>query len=195
MTRRRNRNQQGNAAKLATALFPGSSRPSTKAQRHVQMLLSGPPTLLSSDGSGTIAAADAPTLANLAKYSSYAATWDEFRILGVRWTVQPVGVNAGVTVFYVDDEDTVVPSSTSAQTKGQFVLSCNSAAHSKPAVIPYRSQNVTDLTWYSTNSQASTQFCALKVYGNNATYNQPASTALWLVRHELLIQFRGPGGV
>ncbi len=185
---------RGNKQSLATYLQPGSSRPSTKAQRRWQEWLSGPVTAVSSDGAGAISTVISPSLSQLAKYTSYSGTWDEYRFIAIRFEVLPLGINPGSTVFFVDDEDTTAPSVSTAEAKGEFVMAANNAAYKTPFVIPYRSENLTDLEFLSVSTQSTNNFGVLKLYGDTANYNVTASTKYWLVRWEALIEFRGPGG-
>lgn len=182
------------ASRLATALAPGSGKPSIPGQVKVGMWLSTAPVKISCNGSGDIATTYTPTLATLSGVTSYQGVYDEYRITAIKFHILAVGSNAGMTAFFIDDADANNPTQGQAWSRRPVVLPNNHINPDCRRTLKYRSQNMTDLTFLSTATQSTFAFAALKVYTDNAYYGTAAAAAsMWTVWAEVFVEFRGIG--
>ena len=180
--------------KLDRKLFPGSGAPSNPSQIQVQMWLQGPPTKLTSQSStGLISAAVTPSLNSLNNASSWKTIYDEYRIMKIRFTCIPLGVNGGCTKFVLDDGDATLPNATFAQARRGYLVTNNSSFKGSTLKLNYKSEDLTDLEWLGTGTAPTYTPMALKVYTDLSTYVTQPSTDLWLISWECLFQFRGIG--
>lgn len=196
MAKRKNskRSVPGSRRPLVKFLEPGSSVPSCPAQKPTKLWLNFPTVLYATNAGGTIAANFAPTLAGLANVSALQAQFAEFRMLAMDFHVEAVETHAGSTKFFISDSDgSTAPTATQANQVNGWVLPNNHINPRSFRVFKYRSQNLTDLIFLSTATQASTQNCALKIYTDTATYRAPGSAQMWNVWARVLFQFRGAG--
>jgi len=180
---------------LASSLLPGSSKPSDPSQIKVSMWLQGPTALVATQAStGLLASAYiAPSLAGLTNAASFKAIYDEYRIIELRFHLLPATLANGSTKFVVDDEDVTSPTRDWMNSRRGHVLSNNSSGYVRPVKVNYRSENIQDLEWLSTNTQPSVATMALKMYTDAANFNSPTSTNLWLISWEAYVEFRGIG--
>jgi len=194
MTFNRNKTLPGKGG-LAKKLLPGSGKPSGVSQISVIQHLQGPATLVSTQAvtglldTGYIA----PSLSSLIKASSWKALYDEYRLLEIEFTIQAVGLNNGITKFVVDDEDTTSPTADWMNSRRGFYLSHNSSSTKSHAKILYRSEDIDDLTWNSTNSESTYTPMALKMYSSLSGYGSTTNSYTWLISWVGKFEFRGIG--
>lgn len=174
-------------------ILPGSSKPSVPGQIRVRMVLSTTPTLLATSGAGAIASAFTPSLNSAPNAASFKTTYDEFRIVSMKFHAKAVAANAGVTAFYVDDADSTAPTATSTWSRRPTVLPNSIANSGSSHSWNYRCEDVVDLEFLPTSTGAAYTPCALKVYTDSAVQNSPISSNLFLVWAEMLVEFRGIG--
>lgn len=189
MTRR----SKKNTSSLSRALIPGSGKPSVPGQIRVQMVLSTTPTLVASSGAGAVATAFAPSLNSVPNTASFKTTYDEFRIVGMRFHAQAVAANPGSTAFYIDDSDSSNPTTTTTWSRRPTVLPNSSANYLSTKSWTYRCEDTVDLQFYPTATGSAYTPCALKIYSDAATMNSPISSNLFLVWADLQVEFRGIG--
>lgn len=180
---------------LATKLIPGPSRPSDPSQIVVKQQLSGPGILISTQASTALLSQGyvTPSLSALNQATSWKGVYDEYRLVGVDYHIQAVGLNNGVTKFVVDDSEASTPSLSWIENRAGYLLSNNSCAGNSHKVIRYRAQDLSDLTWQGTYSAASYTPFALKMYTNATNMGTTPSVNLfyiWWVGH---FEFRGIG--
>ncbi len=156
------------------------------------MWLQGPNTLITSSG-GAISTAVAPSLSVVTNAANFRAVYDEWRLTKIRFMVMPAGSAVGSTKFVVDDEDTTAPGYAWASSRVGTTLSNNNAGYIKSVVLNYRAEDLNDLGWHSSNTQASVADCALKVYTDATNYGSSLATAIWIVQWEGYFEFRGIG--
>lgn len=181
-------------AKLANRLLPGPDKASNPSQVQVGMWLQGPPTKFTTQAStGLITSYVAPSLSALTNAASFKTVYDEWRLTALKFSLFPLGSNGGVTKFIMDDADNTLPNSTFAFARRGFTYSNNSANHKSTPTIKYRSEDITDLEWYSTASASAYTPMALKIYTDLSNYVSQPSTDLWLVIWEGFFEFRGIG--
>jgi hypothetical protein len=180
---------------LATALIPGSAKPSNPAQVKVGMWLQGPGALIATQPSTGLlyTAYIAPALSGLTNAASFKAVYDEWRCTKLKFHIVPTNLANGVTKFVVDDEDTTSPTANWMNSRRGTLLSNNSSGYVRPVTIDYRSENFTDLEWLSTNSSPSVANMSLKMYTDSANYGSPTSTNLFYITWEGYFEFRGIG--
>ena len=188
------RSTKGGRGSLARRILPGTGKSSNPSQVQVGMWLQGPPTKLTSQSvTGLITAAVTPSLSALTNAASFKAVYDEWRLTAIKFQLFPLGANGGVTKFIMDDADATLPLSTFAFARRGFTYSNNSSNHKSTPTIKYRSEDLTDLEWYSTSSSPGYTPMALKVYTDLSNYVTQPSTDLWLVVWEGFFEFRGIG--
>ncbi len=177
-------------------LVPGKNKPSVRGQNTWRQWISLPGVKVTSAAStGVVNTANAPALSSYANISSVQSQYDEFRCLGIQWLVVPLGANSGTLLLYVDDADASAPTQTKTEMRYDKIMVLNSSNSKAIQKFEWRAQNLIDLGWLSTASASSSTFASLKMYGNLATYETPASTDVVVVMPSLLIEFRGMGGV
>lgn len=180
---------------LGTVLLPGSGKPSNPSQVIVRMKLQGPILKVSTQASTALLdnAYVAPSLSSLSQVSSFSNIYDEWRLTGIDFYIQMVGLNNGQTKFVPDDEDATSPSSTWMNSRIGYLLSNNSCSPNSKKVIHYRSQDLDDLEWQSCGSGSSYTPMALKMYTSATEYGTTPSVALFTVSWIGHFEFRGIG--
>ena len=181
--------------KLANRLIPGTVRSTNPSQVISPQKLQGPSQIVATQAVTALldTAYIAPSLNSLTSASSWKGLFDEYRILGIKFIIEPVTLANGVTKFVMDDEDTTSPSSSWMNSRIGTIL-CNNSSYSKShAVLKYRCQDIDDLQWKSTASEATYTPMALKMYTSLSGYGSPTSTNLWWITYILDVEFRGIG--
>lgn len=182
-------------ARLGQILLPGSGKPSNPSQVINRVKLQGPVLKVSTQATTALLdnAYVAPSLAGLTQVSSWSAIYDEWRLIGVDFYVQMIGLNNGQTKFVCDDEDTTSPSSTWMNSRIGFLLANNSSAPGSRRIIKYRCQDLDDLEWQSCATQSTYTPMALKMYTSVTEYGTTASVGLFTVSWIGHFEFRGIG--
>jgi len=159
------------------------------------MWLEGPVTIVASQASTGLSdtAYIVPSLSQLANATSFKACFDEYRLTEVQYEIQATGLNNGVTKFVLDDADATVPTATWAKSRIGKLLSNNSCSPNSHAIMRFRSQDITDLQWYSTNSNPTYTPVALKIYTSAADYGTSTSVNLFVIKWKGKFEFRGLG--
>lgn len=180
---------------LGKQLIPGTNRPSNPSQVITSVWLQGPTLLNATQASTALFNTSyvAPSLSALTNAASWKALFDEWRLLEIRFRVQPCTLANGITKFIVDDEDLTTENKSWNDSRRGIVLSNNSGNPKSTRVITYRSMDFDDLAWQSSYSSATYTPCALKMYTDATNYGSPTSTNLWLISWEGHFQFRGIG--
>ncbi len=181
-------------ANLKNRLIPGSSRPPNYAEQVVEHGWVKAPSVLVAASAGTIAYVQTPTLASLSNVAGFQALYDEYRIIKINWLVQASGPNSGSTLFYIDDNDTSNPTSTTADRKGVVTMCNNSANPKSTRLFKWKAQSLLDLDFLDCSGSASSNWASLKIYTTTLAYGSGSSTA-FLVSPMVYIQGRGKGGV
>lgn len=180
---------------LGTVLLPGSGRPSNPSQVMVRMKLQGP--ILKVNTQPTTALLDnavvLPSLASLSQVSSISAVYDEWRLTGIDFLIQMVGLNNGQTKFVLDDEDSTSPNATWMNSRIGYYVPNNSCAPGSKRIIHYRSEDLDDLEWQSCATASTYTPMALKMYTSATEYGTTASVALFTVSWIGHFEFRGIG--
>ena len=105
---------------------------------------------------------------------------------------------SGLTKFYLDENDSTVPTATSAAAH-LGTLAPNAAENPKSDfMISWRAEDVTDAVWYSCASSASYVPLSLKLYTSSAAYGSSVGVSgaetKWFVQPIITFEFRGVGG-
>ncbi len=190
-----NKNKKVGKKSLATRLIPGSVRNTNPSQVITRQQLQGPSQIVATQATTALldTAYITPSLGGLSNASSWKGLFDEYRILGIKFIIEPVTLANGVTKFVMDDEDTTSPSSTWMNSRIGTILSNNSSVAKSHAVLKYRCQDVDDLQWKSTATEYSYTPMALKMYTSLSGYGSPTSTNLWWISWIIDLEFRGIG--
>ncbi len=193
----RNSNRRSGVSRLPRRMLPGPGGPSTGAQKIVKITLNGSSSLLSTQATTGLFTTSSlsPSLSALIKTSSWKAVFDEYRLVGIDFYIRPIAVSNGVSNFLVDDEDATGENASWFESRPDRKLVVNNSAASKaPTVIRWRSQDLEDMEWRSTATDAAFVPCVLKFYTSLTEYGTPASvTGLYYVNWVGHFQFRGIG--
>lgn len=176
--------------------FPAvSQRPSIRGQQMNRVMITLAPVKFTSSGAGLIAANYSPTLSNTPNIASYQATYDEYRICGVRFIVVGVNNTTGAVLSYIDDEDLGAPTLASATQKFERFHPISNANSKSSYSILWRNQNVGEQDWKSTSTASTAAYVSWKAYADVATLGTTAAaTDCFSVVVQLYVEFRGVGG-
>jgi hypothetical protein len=120
----------------------------------------------------------------------FGSTFDEYRILGVRMRIAPLGVNPGISCFWFDEKNSSAPTVTEAYERIATRRSNNSADSKSTFTMTWTARDLLDLQYTAIGTVATP--CYFKVYTDNATFGAPvAVTSLWIIDFELMVEFRG----
>lgn len=147
---------------------------------------------LTTSGIGVIASVLTLNMAAIPTGSTrWPSVFDEVRFLKAKIVMVPVGVSAGTTFFWVDENDAATPTLSMAQIHASKLLPNNSACYDPRYYrLAWSARDLKDLQFESTTS-TSYVYASLKSYTNQADLGSPTSTTLWTVRVKFTCEFRG----
>lgn len=138
-----------------------------------------------------------PTL-DVVNWASYAKVYDEFRVLSIQVVISPVAIVSGLTMFYMDEDDSTLPTNVTAVTHASNVYSNDTVCApvfrwKKYQMHGYNMQwtpaALEDMDWHDTS--AAWAHVYLKAYTDNSFYSTPDETHLYVVRAFYTLSFRG----
>ncbi len=137
----------------------------------------------------------------------YGVTYDEARILKIYVEIRPVASTStsGLTVVFIDENDSTVPTATIARTHWGNAISNNGQAYSVSRGVGPRqsvpSGAVQLLEWsnrdigmlkYLDSTDVTTNVGYLKCFSDNANFGTPAvAQPLFVLRYTLTVELRG----
>lgn len=121
----------------------------------------------------------------------FAATFDEYRVLGIDVLIRPVSASVGVTRFWFDEKDTGnAPTAAQAQERVGITLPNTNANPKADTLLSWRAKDLLDLH-YTAIGTASTPV-AFKTYTSLSVWGAPiAVTNLWIIQSTYHVEFRG----
>jgi hypothetical protein len=168
-----------------------SDGPAYKGQQKVTLKIPGTPTLLTTTvTTGVIASAIPVSTGSTIGFSTrFGSTFDEYRILACDWVVRPVAASTGVSVMFIDEKSSSVPTANEATERiGERIPNTNGANNSK--VLRWVARDLIDLQYTAIGTAAPAAY--LKVYTDSFTWGAPVvATALWIIEPMFTIEFRG----
>jgi len=123
----------------------------------------------------------------------FGATFLEYRIIGARWRIRQsdsFGVNtgAGVSVFYLDEKDTAVPTAAKALDHARIEISNESDSNDKTISVEWIAHDLTDLQWTAIGTAFTP--VTLKAFCDAANF-QGSGAQAFLATGTARFQFRG----
>jgi hypothetical protein len=128
----------------------------------------------------------------------FGSTFDEYRVESVTWELMSVGLNTGMTVFFITEQNLGTPTLSEAQQREGLVLKNNvqptvthkaSGTMSFMPTIKWVNRDFEDQTWRPITVSTLTGY--LSIYTNSSNYGSPVSTVLWICRPTFNVSFRG----
>ncbi len=190
MVTRKSRSLNRNNARARNYLVPVAR--TGPQQKLYSLILPGTSLVLSTSGAGGIATVISAAASNIVNWSTrFATLFDEYRFLKVVWKVTPVQNQIGVTYFYVDENDSSVPTLTEARNHRHVILSNSNTASSRmPYLFKWRSADLADLGFTGTGTTSTTP-AVLKIYTDATLGTAAAINTMWLVDVVFTVQLRG----
>lgn len=186
------RRQLAKAKRMPLVLL--NDAPSSKGQQRAMLKLLGATQLLTTTvTTGVIAVtyAVAP-VANIFGWATrFQNSFEEYRLLGVRFYIRPITASTGVTKFWFDEKSTSNPTANEAQERTVVAVLPNTNANVASAkMVSWRARDLLDLEYSAIG--AATQPVNFKIYTDTASFGAPVvATTLWLIEPEYHIEFRG----
>ncbi len=190
MVTRKNRSLPKKNAKARNYLVPVTR--TGPQQKLYSVIVPGTSLVLNSSAGGAIATVISAAATNIVNWSTrFASLFDEYRFLKVMWKVTPVSNQPGLTYFYVDENDSSVPTLTESRNHRHVILSNSNTASSRmPFTFKWRNADLSDLGFIATGTTSTTP-AVLKVYTDATLGTAAAVNAMWLVDMVFTVQLRG----
>jgi hypothetical protein len=189
------RSAKGRSKQIVASAITGSQ----PFQKQFQFVIPGiNRSFLSNTLSASAAVFTLDPTTDIANWASYSKVHDEFRVLSITIVISPVAITSGITMFYLDEDDSSLPTNVLAATKASNTYSNNNVAcpvyrFKKYLVHGYDMHwspaSLQDMDWHDTSS--AWQHIYLKAYTDNAFYSTPDETHLFVIRAYYTIAFRG----
>lgn len=175
------------------ALINATSKPSYFRANRFTAVVPGTPQILTSSGAG-VGLINTDIGANPASFitawtTRFGSTFDEARVNKIQFELYPLGIYTGVTAFFISEEAlSSVTLSEATERPARYVK--NNEQSAQKVIITWKSKDFSDSTWRSVQAFGYAP-CHLNIYTDNANFNSPASTVLWMIRPIFYMEFRG----
>ncbi len=120
----------------------------------------------------------------------FANTFDEYRVLAVRYHLESLGPSTGITRVWFEEKNVNLP--TFEESRQQTILSSlkNTNAVQQRTSWHWEARDLLDLEFVDISVTKNPVF--FQVYSDATNYGAPiVATPLWLLHAELLIEFKG----